>query len=103
MPLKPTWWPSSTTFDWARYNCFSGGAGSHRAHTLNWLTRVREGGERSYNPYNAGPAFLTSDRPFNYDILAGIYQAFRDEADSRGINLVLLEYLEPGPEFCISR
>lgn len=92
-----------TTFDWARYNCYAhGGTAVTRSHNLDWLTRVREGGERSYNPYSAGPMFVLSEQPMDYHALAGIYAAFRGEAASRGIDLTLLEYLEPGPEFCRS-
>lgn len=92
----------SDGFDWARYNCYSGSPETHRAHTLNWLKRVREGGERSFNPYNAGPAFIVSDQRMDYAVLARIYSALRAESSARGIERVLLEYLEPGPEFCAS-
>jgi hypothetical protein len=91
------------SFDWARYNCYThGGAATTRAHNLDWLTRVREGGERSYNPYSAGPMFVLSEQPMDYHVLAGIYAAFRAGAAARNIDLTLLEYLEPGPEFCHS-
>lgn len=93
----------SGAFDWARYNCYAhGDTAVTRAHNLDWLTRVREGGERSYNPYSAGPMFVLSEQPMDYHVLAGIYQAFRDEAGLRDVDLTLLEYLEPGPEFCRS-
>ncbi|MFI7448730.1 hypothetical protein ACIBQX_14635 [Nonomuraea sp. NPDC049714] len=93
-------------FDWARYNCFALGPGGPaamtRAHNLDWLTRVRDGGERSANPYSAGPMFALSEQPMDYDVLAGIYAAVRAEAERRGLRVNLLEYLEPGPEFCRS-
>ncbi|MEU8242298.1 hypothetical protein AB0C07_28950 [Actinoplanes missouriensis] len=90
-------------FDWARYNCYAhGDPGLTRAHNLDWLTRVREGGERSFNPYSAGPMFTVSEQPMDYAILAGCYAAIRAEAARRGIAVRLLEYLEPGPEFCRS-
>lgn len=96
----------SARFDWARYNCFALGEGGpdamSRRHNLDWLTRVREGGERSYNPYSAGPMFVLSEQEMDYDLLAGIYAALRSVAAARGIPLTLLEYLEPGPEFCRS-
>jgi hypothetical protein len=93
----------TATFDWARYNCYAhGGTATTRAHNLDWLTRVREGGERSYNPYSAGPMFVLSEQPMDYHVLAGIYAAFRAEAAALDIDLTLLEYLEPGPEFCRS-
>ncbi|MDP9793010.1 hypothetical protein J2S43_001522 [Catenuloplanes nepalensis] len=88
-------------FDWARYNCFADGV-PPRAHNLDWLRRVRDGGERSYNPYSAGPAMILSEQPMDYATLAGCYRAFRDGAARRAIDLTLLEYLEPGPEFCRS-
>lgn len=95
------------TFDWARYNCFAaddaaGPAGIARRHNGDWLTRVREGGERSANPYSAGPMFVLSEQPMDYHVLAGIYAAVRIVAARRGIAVTLLEYLEPGPEFCRS-
>lgn len=96
----------STRFDWARYNCFALGDGGpaalSRQHNLDWLTRVREGGERSFNPYSAGPMFVLSEQEMDYEVLAGIYAALRSVAAARGISLTLLEYLEPGPEFCRS-
>ena len=91
-------------FDWARYNWYQ--VGQKQAlvmkHNLDWLTRVRDGGLRSSNPYSGGPNLIMSEQKLNYRLLAGIYQAFRDEAKRRGINLRLLEYVEPGPEFCQS-
>lgn len=90
------------TFDWARYNCYAGEDVGHHAHNLNWLARVREGGERSFNPYSAGPMFVLSEETLDYRKLAGIYNALRVAAAARGITLTLLEYLEPGPEFCRS-
>lgn len=90
------------TFDWARYNCYAGAETSAQDHNLNWLTRVREGGERSANPYMAGPMFVVNEATLSYRDLAGIYQSLRRAAESRGIRLKLLEYLEPGPEFCRS-
>ena len=93
-------------FDWARYNCFAlddtGPAGITRRHNANWLARVREGGERSANPYSAGPMFVLSEQPMDYHVLAGIYAAIREVAERRGLDVTLLEYLEPGPEFCRS-
>ncbi|MGW8482431.1 hypothetical protein ACWGJP_04790 [Microbacterium sp. NPDC055903] len=97
------------TFDWARYNAYAwdpaGGDTFEtvvRSHNANWLDRVREGGERSSNPYSAGPMMVLSEQEMDYRILADIYAAFRAEADRRGVRLRLLEYLEPGPEFCRS-
>jgi len=90
------------TFDWARYNCYGGPDSDPLAHNANWTSRVREGGERSFNPYMAGPMFIVSEAVLDYRVLASIYAAFRRAADERGIRLTLLEYLEPGPEFCAS-
>ncbi|MEV0199645.1 hypothetical protein [Nonomuraea sp. NPDC050691] len=73
-----------------------------RAHNRDWLARVRDGGERSANPYSAGPMFTLSEQPMDYETLAGIYAAVRAEARRRGLEVRLLEYLEPGPEFCRS-
>ena len=95
-------------FDWARYNCYAadtqggGPAGIARRHNADWLDRVREGGERSFNPYSAGPMFTLSEQPMDYDVLAGVYAAVRRIAEHRGLRVRLLEYLEPGPEFCRS-
>lgn len=98
-------------FDWARYNSFAAaadGAGSSgpdslvRAHNADWLTRVREGGERSFNPYSAGPMMILSEQSLDYEVLAGIYAAIRAVAAERSVPITLLEYLEPGPEFCRS-
>ncbi|MGW3346396.1 hypothetical protein ACWDA3_24055 [Nonomuraea rubra] len=93
-------------FDWARYNCFAaapgGPAAAARAHNRDWLARVRDGGERSFNPYSAGPMFVLSEQPMDYRTLAGVYAAVRAEAERRGLRVSLLEYLEPGPEFCRS-
>lgn len=91
----------SARFDWARYNCFADGVPA-REHNLDWLRRVRDGGERSFNPYSAGPMVIVSEQPMDYDVLAGCYAAIRDAARARGLELTLLEYLEPGPEFCRS-
>jgi hypothetical protein len=97
------------TFDWARYNAYAWDpdAGSPfeksvRDHNANWLERVREGGERSANPYSAGPMMVLSEQTMDYRALATIYASLRSEASRRGIRLRLLEYLEPGPEFCRS-
>lgn len=97
------------TFDWARYNAYAWDPESGepfektvRTHNANWLDRVREGGERSSNPYSAGPMMVLSEQPMDYRTLADIYAALRAEAARRGIALRLLEYLEPGPEFCRS-
>ncbi|MFJ2261552.1 hypothetical protein ACIOKD_24980 [Streptomyces sp. NPDC087844] len=96
------------TFDWARYNCYAaethptGPAALTRRHNADWLARVREGGERSANPYSAGPMFTLSEQPLDYHRLAGIYRALREGAERHGVTLTLLEYLEPGPEFCRS-
>ena len=38
----------------------------------------------------------------DYRKLAAIYRAFREVAAERKVNLKLLEYFEPGPEFCHS-
>ncbi|MGP3979628.1 hypothetical protein [Streptomyces sp. KR80] len=95
-------------FDWARYNCYApaphgnGPAALARAHNADWLERVREGGERSFNPYSAGPMFTLSEQPMDYRLLAGAYDAVRRTAARRGLDVTLLEYLEPGPEFCRS-
>ncbi|MFJ8545834.1 hypothetical protein ACIRFH_28180 [Streptomyces sp. NPDC093586] len=93
-------------FDWARYNCFAlapgGPSASARAHNRDWLARVRDGGERSANPYSAGPMFTLSEQPMDYRTLDAIYAAIRAEATRRGLTVKLLEYLEPGPEFCNS-
>jgi hypothetical protein len=91
----------SATFDWARYNCFvPGGDAARMRHNYDWLIRAREGGEHSYNPFMAGPMFIVSEQVMNYEVLKRIYDAFRIEAQVRGIDLQILEYLEPGPEFC---
>jgi hypothetical protein len=87
-------------FDWARYNSYGGSQADPHAHNLDWLRRVREGGELSGNPFCAGPAFILSEETLTYRLLAGIYAALRAEAARRGITMRLLEYLEPGPEFC---
>ncbi|GAA0514280.1 hypothetical protein Ade02nite_89870 [Paractinoplanes deccanensis] len=92
----------SVVFDWARYNCYAAGDGVTRRHNLDWLSRVREGGERSDNPYSAGPMFVLSEQQMDYRLLAGIYAAIRSSAARRGLSVRLLEYLEPGPEFCRS-
>lgn len=91
-------------FDWARYNWYKVNQtpASVMDHNLDWLKRVRDGGERSANPYLGGPCFTLSEQKLNYRLISGIYQAFRDEATRRGVNLKLLEYIEPGPEFCKS-
>jgi len=88
------------TFDWARHNAHNASDAARMRHNLDWLKRCREGGERSYNPALSGPSFILSEQTMNYRKLAGIYQAFREEAARRGVNLRVLEYLEPGPEFC---
>jgi hypothetical protein len=87
-------------FDWARYSSYTGGDAARLKHNLDWLQRVREGGERSSNPYCMGPAFITSDQVLTYRVLDRMYTAFREEAARRRVNFRLLEYLEPGPEFC---
>ena len=66
-------------FEWARYNNYQSPTGS-MARNLDWLQRVRDGGERSYNPYLAGPCVVISEQKLNYRLLAGIYRAFREEA-----------------------
>ncbi|MFG1994989.1 hypothetical protein ACGFJ7_33945 [Actinoplanes sp. NPDC048988] len=63
---------------------------------------MREGDERSDNPYSAGPMFVLSEQEMDYHLLAGIYAAIRSAAARRGLSVRLLEYLEPGPEFCRS-
>lgn len=92
----------SDSFEWARFNSYGGTDADPHSHNLDWLTRVREGGERSYNPYCAGPMVIMSEQVMDYDTLRGIYAAFRAEAAARDLDLALLEYLEPGPEFCPS-
>lgn len=88
-------------FDWARYNCYQGPDDASRLkHNLAWLQKCREGGERSDNPYLAGPAFILSNQTMNYQKLARIYAALREEAERRKLPFKLLEYFEPGPEFC---
>jgi len=87
-------------FDWARYNSYGGSQADPHAHNLDWLRRVREGGELSGNPFCAGPMFILSEEKLTYRLLADIYAALRAEAARRGITMRLLEYLEPGPEFC---
>lgn len=88
------------SFDWARYNCYAGPEADVHGHNLDWLRRTREGGEVSGNPYSAGPMFILSEQRLDYTLLDGIYRAFREEGARRGIDLAVLEYLEPGPEFC---
>ncbi len=87
-------------FDWARYSCYCGGDAQRQDHNANWVNRVREGGERSHNPYYAGPSFILSDQVMTYRGLDRIYTCFREEAARRRLNFKLLEYLEPGPEMC---
>jgi hypothetical protein len=88
-------------FDWARYNCYQGADDKSRlTHNLDWLVKCREGGQHSDNPYLSGPAFILSDQKMDYQKLARIYLAFREEAERRKLPFKLLEYLEPGPEFC---
>ncbi len=88
------------TFDWSRYSCYNGDSVQRYKHNLEWLTKCREGGEATGNPYLAGPSFILSDQALNYRTLSGIYSAFREEGKRRGLNVKILEYLEPGPEFC---
>ena len=91
----------NATFDWARYNAYC--PQEHRRKcSHNWVKHVREGGETGGNPAWSGPSFLVSDEPMDYHRLQGIYQAFRDVAKERGVAIRLLEYFEPGPEFCRS-
>ncbi|WP_067195331.1 hypothetical protein [Microbacterium sp. XT11] len=94
--------PGSGTarFDWGRYNSYVGTTVSTRDHNAHWLRVAREDRVIAGNPYHAGPAFVLSEQEMDYDTLAAIYGAFRDEGRRRGIPLVLLEYLEPGSEFC---
>jgi len=94
---KDNW---ADAFDWARYNCYNGGNDARYAHNALWVTKVREGGENTGNPYCAGPSFILSDQVMTYAKLAHIYSTFREEAKKRGLNFKLLEYLEPGPEMC---
>ena len=91
---------ADTTFDWGRYNSYVGTATTPRRHNAHWLRVAREDRVIAGNPYHAGPAFVLSEQPMDYAVLAGIYRAFREEAAARGIPLVLVEYLEPGSEFC---
>lgn len=90
----------TTRFDWGRYNSYVGTAVSTRDHNGHWLRVAREDRVIAGNPYHAGPAFVLSEQPMDYATLGGIYRAFRDEARRRDVELVLLEYLEPGSEFC---
>ncbi len=87
-------------FDWGRYNAFGATKEVHFEYNRDWIKRVREGGERSYNPYMLGPYYIASEEKMTYRVLASFYECFRKEAKARGINLKLMEYLEPGPEFC---
>ncbi|MCH7232430.1 hypothetical protein L0U85_16445 [Glycomyces sp. L485] len=92
-------------FDWARYNAFAPGHDQDRLrrdHNRDWLDRVREGGERSENPYAAGPMMILSEQVMDYEVLAGIYATVRAEAESRNVDIRLLEYLDPSPERCAS-
>lgn len=45
---------------------------------------------------------VLSEQHLDYERLAGIYAAIRAEASARDLAVTLLEYLEPGPEFCRS-
>lgn len=87
-------------FEWARFNSYLPRDEQRLDHNGNWLRRVREGGERSANPYLSGPSFIVSEQVLTYRKLHGIYDALRDEAARRDLDFKLLEYLEPGPEFC---
>ena len=87
-------------FDWARYNSYAGPAGGAHPHNARWVARVREGGERSSNPYQSGPTFILSDQVLDCARLARIYRCLREEGRTRGLSVRVLEYLEPGPEFC---
>lgn len=89
-----------TVFDWGRYNAYVGTHVRPRDHNAHWLHVARENRVIAGNPYHAGPTFVVSEQRLGYALLAGIYRAFREEAGVRGIPLVLLEYLEPGSEFC---
>ena len=90
-------------FDWARYNAYAPGPEPdrmRRGHNLEWLQRVREGGERSLDPYASGPMMILSEQVMDYEVLAGIYATISAEAESRSIGIRLLEYLEPGTGRC---
>lgn len=88
------------TFDWGRYSCYVGDYTERRQYNQDWLHRVRDGAENSFNPYMTGPSLILNDEPMSYRKLEGIYAAFRSEAHRRGLDFKLLEYLDPGPEFC---
>ncbi len=88
------------TFDWARYTAYVGDNAKRRSYNLEWIRQVRDGSDCSFNPFQTGPSLILSDEPMSYRKLAGIYRALREEAGRRGLNFKLLEYLDPGPEFC---
>ncbi len=90
------------SFDWARYNVYVSDDEARARHNLNWLHRIRDGGEQC-SPFNAGPSFILSEQVLTYRTLDRFYRCFREEAARRKLNFRLLEYLEPGPEFCRSR
>lgn len=92
--------PTDDTFDWARYTAYVGDNAKRRAYNLDWIKQVRDGAECSFNPFQTGPSLILNDEPLSYRKLAGIYKAFRDEAQQRSLDFKLLEYLDPGPEFC---
>jgi len=89
-------------FDWARGNEASIGdtVAARRAHNLRWLQHVVEGGQTSDGPSFCGPAFILSEQKMNFRTLKAIYDCFREEAQKRGIPFRIVEYIEPGPEFC---
>lgn len=87
-------------FDWGRYNSYVGTEVRPLDHNRHWIEKARENRVIAGNPYHAGPTFVLSEQHLDYRRLAGLYAAIRSEAERRGIRLVLLEYLEPGSEFC---
>ena len=93
----------TTEFDWARYNRYVCDEGvTVRDHNLGWLKDCYEPQVHDAEYYPKGPSFLTSDKRMNNALLLSVYRAFYKIAKERGINVQILEYLEPGPEFCDS-
>lgn len=93
----------SDTFDWARYNRYPCDEGmTHYTHNLKWVQEAYEKSENLRGVRRQGPSFMTHDQIMDYATLKNIYTCFQEEAASRNLNFKLLEYLEPGPEFCKS-
>ena len=91
------------TFDWGRYNRYPCDEGmTAKSHTLGWLKNHYEPKVEDLEYYPKGPSFMTHDEPMDYNKLQKIYQTFYSAAKERRINFKILEYLEPGPEFCNS-